>query len=88
MKTSELKTTYHIEEDVAVIPGQAVIVKERTEQGTLVGRYKGFYNPKNGTFTLYPARTSQVVNLKPLVKHTVAAFFIRRCNNGTRKAGL
>lgn len=88
METTELKTTYRIEENVDVVPGRAVIVNERTEQGTLVGRYKGFYNPKTGTFTLYPARTSQVVNLKPLVKHTVAAYFVRRYNNGTRKAGL
>ena len=78
MNRSELKTTYHIDEDVAVVPGKAVIVKERTEDGTLVGRYTGYYNAENGTFTLYPARTSQVVNLKPMVKHTVDAFFIRR----------
>ena len=78
MKISELKTTYHIEEDVAVVPGKAVIVNERTEDGTLVGRYTGYYDPEKCRFTLYPARTSLVVNLKPMVKHTVDAFFIRR----------
>ncbi len=78
MNISELKTTYHIDEDVAVVPGRAVIVNERTENGTLVGRYKGYYDPEKGSFTLYPARTSQVVNLKPMIKHTVDAFFIRR----------
>ena len=86
MKQSEIKTVYYIEDNVDVIPGRAVIVTERTEQGTLVGRYKGFCNPKNGTFTLYPARTSQVVNLKPLIKHTVSERLVRRCNNVTRKA--
>ena len=88
MKQSEIKTVYYIEDNVDVIPGRAVIITERTEQGTLVGRYKGFCNPKNGTFTLYPARTSQVVNLKPLVKHTVSERLVRRCNNVTRKTGL
>ena len=88
MNQSEIKTVYYIENDVDVIPGRAVIVTERTEQGTLVGRYKGFCNPKNGTFTLYPARTSLVVNLKRLVKHTVSERLVRRCNNVTRKARL
>ena len=74
----ELNTTYHIEEDVAVVPGKAVIVKERTENGTRVGRYQGYYNPDKGSFTLYPARTSQVVNLKPMYKHTVSEILIRR----------
>ncbi len=75
---NELKTTYHIEEDVAVIPGRAVIVKERTEDGTLVGRYTGYYDPDKQTFTLYPARTRQVVYLKPMYKHTVSEILIRR----------
>lgn len=88
MDKSDIKTFYYIESDVDVIPGRAVIVTERTEQGTLVGRYKGFCNPKYGTFTLYPARTSQVVNLKPLVKHTISERLVRRYGNVTRKTGL
>lgn len=88
MKQSEIKTVYYIEDNVDVIPGRAVIVTERTEQGTLVGRYKGYCNPQYGTFTLYPARTSQVVNLKPLVKHTISERLVRRYGNVTRKTGL
>ena len=88
MDKSELKTTYYIESDVDVIPGRAVIVNERTEQGTLVGRYKGFYNPKTGTFTLYPAMSSLVVRIKPIVKHTISERLVRRCNTVTRKARL
>ena len=37
-----------------LVPNEAVAVLERDEHGALVGAYKGYWNFKRGTVTLYP----------------------------------
>ena len=37
-----------------LVPNEAVSVLERDENGALVGAYKGYWNFKRGTVTLYP----------------------------------
>ena len=37
-----------------LIPNEVVAVLERDENGALVGAYKGYWNFKRGTVTLYP----------------------------------
>ena len=37
-----------------LVPNEAVSVLERDDNGALVGAYKGYWNFKRGTVTLYP----------------------------------
>lgn len=37
-----------------LVPNEAVAVLERDEHGALVGAYKGYWNFKRGTVSLYP----------------------------------
>ena len=38
----------------SLVPGKAVDVLERDENGLLVGAYKGYWNDRQMTVTLYP----------------------------------
>ena len=73
-----VETKYFIPGDSVVIPGKAVVVSERDNHGALVGSYNGYYNPKSGTYTLYPRYSPHVWQVKRLAKHVVSERIVRR----------
>lgn len=66
--------TYYTRGDVIAGRGFHVVAKD--EQGINRGEYTGYWNPKLGTVTLYPAKGSWIYGR--LEKHTVNERMIRR----------
>ena len=75
-----MDTTYYIPHSVVVQPHKPITVIEKDNEGTIVGRYTGYYNPRTCTYTLYPAMSPIVQKTKRLFKHVVNERLIRRSN--------
>ena len=65
--------TYYVKK--RLVPHKAVLVYAKDEQGKPCGEYDGYWNPKFGTVTLYPAKSSWIFG--KLIKHTVSDRMIR-----------
>lgn len=72
-----MDTMYYLKANATVIPHKPVQIDERNKDGLLIGAYNGYYDPKKGIYTLYPRYSPHVVKIKPIIKHTIAARFVR-----------
>ena len=79
---SELK--YEMLTEVAQ-PGVAVRIIERNEQGLMLGEYKGYYRPRDCTFTLYPAYNVHATQNGNLKKKKIWASDVRYYKKGEVK---
>lgn len=70
-----MKTT--LESNRPLEPGVALMISERDEKGTLVGYYKGFWNPDRCRVDLYPTHNPYCWWRVPRVKHSVSEFLIK-----------
>jgi hypothetical protein len=70
-----------------LVPNEAVAVLERDEHGALVGAYKGYWNFKRGTVTLYPDLRHPFVRWSGTpVKKVVADRYVKcRVQNAERR---
>ncbi len=73
-----MDTYYELKDNTPVIPHKATRIDERNSSGLLVGAYNGYYDPRKGTYTLYPRYSPHVVQLKPIIKHVVSDRLVRR----------
>jgi hypothetical protein len=60
-----------------VYPGKGYIINEFTESGGLWGSYKGYYDPKHHTFTLYPTYNKFARGRGQLTKKKISAALIK-----------
>lgn len=70
--------SYEISALDRVIPNKAIAVRERAEDGTLLGEYRGYYNPDKGVFNLYPAYNIEAKNNGKLNKRIISDKLIKR----------
>ena len=62
-----------------LVPNEAVAVLERNEDGALVGAYKGYWNFKRGTVTLYPDYRNPFVSWRGGATKKVVSDRIVKC---------
>lgn len=62
-----------------LVPNEAVSVLERDENGALVGAYKGYWNFKRGTVTLYPDYRNPFVSWRGGATKKVVSDRIVKC---------
>ena len=70
---SEKKEYYFVKERFKIGKPNRVYVKDET--GKPIGEYDGYYNPGNGTVTLYPAKGSWIYGR--LIKQKISVNLIR-----------
>lgn len=58
-------------------PNVAVRILERDDNGDLHGEYKGYYNFRKHTFTLYPSYNRYAIRNGHLTKKTIPADEVR-----------
>ena len=68
--------TYHVTVD-HIPSGKPIKVLERGEHGELLAEYKGYYNYKTDTITLYPAYNPFAANNGNLSKHKISSRIIK-----------
>jgi len=69
-------STYYVTVD-SIPANTPVKVLERDEHGQLLAEYKGYYNYKTDTITLYPAYNPFAANNGKLIKHKISSRFIK-----------